>query len=137
MSPSRFTWLITPNHAEAAALAEADADDPDLLTRLAERLGGPAILLKDGHGGDPERCATACGIAGVVHTLARRVSPAPTRAAPAAPSPPRSPAAWPAVARCCTRSRPAWPGSTRSARWTHPGSDGRPHLPDAGPPLPA
>ena len=65
------TWLLTPNRPEAAALAEADADDPDLVARLAERLRGPALLLKDGHGGDPERVCDHLWVAGVVHTFSR------------------------------------------------------------------
>ena len=131
------TWLITPNRAEAAALADADADDPDLLARLAERLRGPALLLKDGHGGDPERVCDRLWVAGVVHTFRRQRQPGPD---------PRGTGCALSTAIACglARGRPPqhavaaginWLDAVRA--WTHPGSDGRPHLPDAGPPLPA
>jgi len=135
MSPR--TWLITPNRPEAAALAGAEPDDPDLLARLAERLGGPALLLKDGHGGDPERVRDRLWSDGVVHTFTRLRQPGPD---------PRGTGCALATAIACglARGRPllhavaagiTWLDAVRT--WTHPGCDGRPHLPDAGPPLPA
>lgn len=137
MSPvTRSRWLICPNHAEAAALAEADADDPDLLVRLVESLGGPAILLKD-DGRDPLKVRDRLWQDGTVYALARPRQPGPD---------PRGTGCALATAIACglARGRPlrhavaagvAWLDAVRS--WTHAGPDGRPHLPDAGPPLPA
>jgi len=129
-------WLICPNHAEAAALAEVAVEDPDLLARLAERLGGMAILLKDG-GGDPAKVRDRLWHDGKVYALAR-----PRQSGPD----PRGTGCALATAIACglARGRPlqhavavgvTWLDAVRS--WTNPGPDGRPHLPDAGPPLPA
>jgi hydroxymethylpyrimidine/phosphomethylpyrimidine kinase len=134
MSPT--SWLITPNRAEAAELAGVDAADPDLLARLAERLGGAALLLKDGHGSDPERVRDRLWLSGAVYALSRPRQPGPD---------PRGTGCALATAIACglARGRPlrhavaagvAWLDAVRG--WTHPGPDGRPHLPDAGPPLP-
>lgn len=129
-------WLICPNHAEAAALAGTDVDDLDLLARLAERLGGAAILLKD-DGRDPAKVRDRLWQDGKVYALARPRQPGPD---------PRGTGCALATAIACglARGRPlrhavgvgvAWLDAVRG--WTHPGPDGRPHLPDAGPPLPA
>ena len=131
------TWLITPNRLEAAAIADADAADPDLVARLAERLRGPALLVKDGHGGDSERVCDHLWVAGIVHTFTRLRQPGPD---------PRGTGCALSTAIACSlaRGRPqlhavaagiTWLDAVRA--WTHPGSDGRPHLPDVGPPLPA
>ena len=137
MSPAPGSrWLICPNHAEAAALAGLEADDPELLPRLAERLGGPAVLLKDG-GGDPAKVRDRLWHDGKIYALARPRQPGPD---------PRGTGCALATAIACglARGRPlqhavavgvAWLDAVRG--WTHPGPDGRPHLPDAGPPLPA
>jgi hydroxymethylpyrimidine/phosphomethylpyrimidine kinase len=135
MSPG--TWLITPNRGEAAALAGVADDDPDLLARISEALGGAAVLLKDGHGGDSERVRDRLANKGVVHTLGRKRQPGPD---------PRGTGCALATAIACGLARGrtllqavaagvAWLDAVRG--WTHPGPDGRPHLPDAGPPLPA
>jgi hydroxymethylpyrimidine/phosphomethylpyrimidine kinase len=137
MSSRTGHWLLTPNRAEAAALAGAAPDDPDLLARLAERLPGPALLLKDGHGEDATRVRDRLAISGVVYTLARPRQPGPD---------PRGTGCALATAIACglARGRPlrhavsvgvAWLDAVRG--WTNPGPDGRAHLPDAGPPLPA
>ena len=134
---SRETWVITPNRAEAAALAGTDAEDPALLTRLGERLGRAAILLKDGPGAAPGRIHDLLWIGGRVVPLAR-----PRVAGPD----PRGTGCALATAIACglARGRPvphavaaavAWLDIVRA--WTYPGPDGRPHLPEAGPPLPA
>ncbi len=68
---SQETWIVTPNRREAAALADADPADPDLLARLAARLGRAAVLLKDGHGDDPEVVRDRIWLSGQVHTFAR------------------------------------------------------------------
>jgi len=137
MSSQTGRWLVTPNRAEAAALAGVAADDPDLLARLADRLAGPALLLKDGHGDDSKRVRDRLWISGVVYSLARPRQPGPD---------PRGTGCALATAIACglARGRPlrhavavgvAWLDAVRG--WTNPGPDGRPHLPDAGPPLPA
>ncbi len=137
MSSGTAHWLITPNRAEAAVLAQAAPDDPDLLARLAERLAGPALLLKDGHSEDATRVRDRLWISGVAYSLARPRQPGPD---------PRGTGCALATAIACglARGRPlrhavavgvAWLDAVRG--WTHPGPDGRPHLPDAGPPLPA
>lgn len=129
-------WLICPNRAEAAALAEVDADDPDLLARLVDSLGGPAILLKD-DGRDLLQVCDHLWQDGKVYALARPRQPGPD---------PRGTGCALATAIACglARGRPlrhavaagvAWLDAVRG--WTHSGPDGRPHLPDAGPPLPA
>ena len=137
MCSETHRWLITPNRAEAAALAGVAADDPDLLARLADRLAGPALLLKDSHGDEPGRVRDRLWIAGVVYTLARARQPGPD---------PRGTGCALATAIACGLARGrtlrqavaagvSWLDAVRG--WTHPGADGRPHLPDAGPPLPA
>lgn len=137
MSSELGRWLITPNRTEAAALAGVEPGDPDLLARLAERLAGPALLLKDGHGDDPTRVRDRLWIDGTVHILARKRQPG---------ADPRGTGCALATAIACglARGRPllhavavgvAWLDAVRG--WAHPGPDGRPHLPDAGPPLPA
>jgi hydroxymethylpyrimidine kinase/phosphomethylpyrimidine kinase len=137
MSSQTARWLVTPNRAEAAALAGVVPDDPDLLARLAERLAGPALLLKDGHGEDATRVRDRLWTSGVVYTLARARQPGPD---------PRGTGCALATAIACglARGRPlrhavsvgvAWLDAVRG--WTNPGPDGRAHLPDAGPPLPA
>ena len=137
MSSQTHHWLVTPNRAEAAALTGVAVDDPDLLARVAERLAGPAVLLKDGHGTDPGRVRDRLWISGVVYSLARPRQPGPD---------PRGTGCALATAIACglARGRPlrhavavgvAWLDAVRG--WTNPGPDGRPHLPDAGPPLPA
>lgn len=134
---SRETWVITPNRAEAAALAEVEADDPALLERLGERLGRAAILIKDAPGAAPGRIHDLLRISGRTLPIAR-----PRLAGPD----PRGTGCALATAIACglARGRPvphavaaaiAWLDVVRA--WTHPGPDGRPHLPDAGPPLPA
>ncbi len=138
LGPQIGRWLITPNRAEAAALAGVAADDPDLLVRLAERLAGPALLLKDG-GSRPDstRVRDHLWSAGVVSTLSRPRQPG---------ADPRGTGCALATAIACGLARGrslrqavaagvAWLDAVRG--WTHPGPDGRPHLPDAGPPLPA
>lgn len=134
---SRETWVVTPNRAEAAALAGTAADDPAVLTRLGERLGRAAILLKDGPGAAPGRVHDLLWISGRVVPLAR-----PRRDGPD----PRGTGCALATAIACglARGRPvphavaaavAWLDVVRA--WTYPGPDGRPQLPEAGPPLPA
>jgi hydroxymethylpyrimidine/phosphomethylpyrimidine kinase len=134
---SRETWVVTPNRAEAAALVGADIDDPAVLPRLGERLGRAAVLLKDAPGAAPDRVHDLLWVAGRVAQLARpRV----------AGLDPRGTGCALATAIACglARGRPvphavaaavAWLDVVRA--WTHPGADGRPHLPEAGPPLPA
>ncbi|MBL9107064.1 MAG: bifunctional hydroxymethylpyrimidine kinase/phosphomethylpyrimidine kinase [Myxococcales bacterium] len=134
---SRETWLITPNRAEAAALAGTDADDPTVLVRLAARLGSAAILLKNGPGAPEGRVHDLLWHAGQVLQLSRPRDPGPD---------PRGTGCALATAIACGLARGrtlpqavasavAWLDVVRA--WTHPGPDGRPHLPDAGPPLPA
>jgi hydroxymethylpyrimidine/phosphomethylpyrimidine kinase len=134
---SRDTWLITPNRAEAAALAGTDIDDPALLIRLGERLGPAAILIKDAPGAAPGRVHDLLVISGRVLQLARpRIDG----------EDPRGTGCALATAIACGLARgrtapqavaaaAAWLSVVRA--WTHPGADGRPHLPEAGPPLPA
>lgn len=130
-------WLITPNRAEAAALADAAIDDPDLLARLAERLDGPALLLKSAGTQDGSRVRDKLWISGAVYTLSRPRQPGPD---------PRGTGCALAAAIACGLARGrslrpavaagvAWLDAVRG--WTNTGPDGRPHLPDAGPPLPA
>ncbi len=137
MSSQTSGWLVTPNRAEAAAIAEAAPGDPDLLTRLAERLPGVSWLLKDGHGTAGSRVRDRLWISGAVYTLARPRQDGPD---------PRGTGCALATAIACglARGRPlrhavaagvAWLDAVRG--WSNPGPDGRPHLPDAGPPLPA
>lgn len=129
------TWLVTPNRGEAAALAGTSPDDPDLLARVAERLGRCAVLLKDGHGRDPALVRDALWIAGRVESFARPRLPGPD---------PRGTGCALATAIACglAQGRPlrpaiaaalAWLDAARQ-RWT-PGRDGKPHLPFTGPPL--
>jgi hydroxymethylpyrimidine/phosphomethylpyrimidine kinase len=134
---SRDTWLITPNRAEAAALAGTDIDDPAMLIRLGERLGPAAILIKDAPGAAPGRVHDLLVISGRVLQLARpRIDG----------EDPRGTGCALATAIACGLARgrtapqavaaaAAWLSVVRA--WTHPGADGRPHLPEAGPPLPA
>lgn len=132
---SEATWLITPNRSEAAALAGAGPDDPDLLATLAARLGRAAILLKDGHGRDPALVRDQVWLDGQVHTLARPRVPGPD---------PRGTGCALATAIACglAQGRPtlaaitaatAWLDAAR-ARWIA-GPDGRAHLPPDAPPL--
>lgn len=134
---SRETWIVTPNRAEAAALAGTDVDDPALLVRLAARVGRAAVLLKDAPGAAEGRVHDLLSSGGKVLQLARARVDGPD---------PRGTGCALATAIACglARGRPlahavasavAWLDVVRA--WTHPGSDGRPHLPDAGPPLPA
>lgn len=134
---SRETWVLTPNRAEAAALAGTAADDPAVLLRLAARLGRAAILLKDAPGAPEGRVHDLLWQGGKVLQLSRARDPGPD---------PRGTGCALATAIACglARGRPlpqavasavAWLDVVRA--WTHPGPDGRPHLPDAGPPLPA
>jgi hydroxymethylpyrimidine kinase/phosphomethylpyrimidine kinase len=132
---SRRTWVVTPNRAEAAALAGVAADDPELLARLGARLGAAAVLLKDGPGAAEGRVHDLLWVAGEAYAISR-----PRVAGPD----PRGTGCALATAIACglARGRPlphavtaavAWLDAVRP--WTHPGPDGRPHLPDAGPPL--
>lgn len=134
---SQNTWVVTPNRAEAAALAGTDLDDPGLLIRLGERLGRAAVLIKDAPGAAPGRVHDLLCIDGKVLQLARPRSEGPD---------PRGTGCALATAIACGLARgrsiqqavaaaAAWLSVVRA--WTHPGPDGRHHLPEAGPPLPA
>jgi len=128
---SEATWLVTPNRGEAAALAGAGPDDPDLLAALAARFGRAAVLLKDGHGRDPTRVRDEVWLSGQVHTLARPRVPGPD---------PRGTGCALATAIACGLAQglaplaaieraTAWLDAART-RWIA-GPDGRPHLPRA------
>lgn len=134
---SEETWLVTPNRREAAALAGAGPDDADLLARVAARLGRAAVLLKDGHGRDPERVRDEVWLSGQVHTLDR-----PRVAGPD----PRGTGCALATAIACGLARGrdplravgdavAWLDQARTR--AVPGADGQHHLPQGAAPLPA
>ena len=74
---ARVAALVTPNVPEAAALAGARPDDPELLVRTVDALGGrTAVLLKGGHAGGVE-VRDLLWVDGATHTFAR-----PRRAGP-------------------------------------------------------
>ncbi len=65
------SWIICPNRSEAAALTGMGPADPQLLQQLAVMCGDAAILLKDGHGGDPSRVCDELWWAGHGERLSR------------------------------------------------------------------
>jgi hydroxymethylpyrimidine kinase/phosphomethylpyrimidine kinase len=73
--------VITPNRPEAAALTGLAPDDPTLPDALARRFPDAWILLKDGHGRDPDRVADLLAGGGTDqrHVFARLRQPGPDR----------------------------------------------------------
>lgn len=123
--------LVTPNRAEAIALAsEAELGGEALALAVSRRLPGVAVLLKDGHGSDPERVVDRLVIDHEVISLSRPRRPGPD---------PRGTGCALATAIAvglaegrgladAVATAVAWLDQAR-AEW-HPGPDGRAHLPD-------
>ncbi|MCB9569175.1 MAG: bifunctional hydroxymethylpyrimidine kinase/phosphomethylpyrimidine kinase [Myxococcales bacterium] len=63
--------LVTPNLAEAVALAGVEGAPGALAARIGGSLGGVACLVKGGHGGDPRRVCDHLWVAGELHEVAR------------------------------------------------------------------
>lgn len=121
--------LVTPNRIEAAALLGRQSDDLD--AALARRWPSKWVLLKDGHGGDPAEVRDR-----LLHGRERHEFPRPRQPGPD----PRGTGCALATAIAAGLARghdvPRAVGDAiawldRARRCTHPGPDGRPHLPDA------
>jgi hydroxymethylpyrimidine/phosphomethylpyrimidine kinase len=122
--------LVTPNRAEALALAASTTSDPDaLLAELSDALAPAAVLLKDGHGSDPERVCDRLWAAGVVHRFERPrrpgLDPRGTGCALATAIACRLAEGTPLTEACAQAI--AWLDDARTR--TIEGPDGRPHLP--------
>ena len=122
--------VITPNRSEAAQLSGLSADDPRLVDALAERWPDAWVLLKDGHGGDPDEVCDHLAYGGERHRFARARRPGPD---------PRGTGCALATAIAAglasrlsvheaVRDAIAWLDVERTR--ARPGPDGRPHLPD-------
>jgi hydroxymethylpyrimidine/phosphomethylpyrimidine kinase len=119
--------LVTPNRAEARALLGDTNGDAALVAAVA-RLGGVAVLVKDGYGGDPESVCDRLVHRGRCVEFRRERRPGPD---------PRGTGCALATAIACAMARGAelehacaeaiaWLDDARTR--THLGPDGKPHL---------
>jgi hydroxymethylpyrimidine/phosphomethylpyrimidine kinase len=130
--------LLTPNRDEALALLEASPTAPggssiaapELADALGRRFLATAILLKDGHGSDPTRVVDRLivGPRVVPHARPRLPGPDPRGTGCALAT---------AIATRLAQAAPLDEAVTDAIAWldqertrSHPGPDGRAHLPD-------
>ncbi|HET6582986.1 MAG TPA: PfkB family carbohydrate kinase [Nannocystaceae bacterium] len=126
---SSVATLITPNLGEALALARVAHLDPDaLIAAVASECAPAAVLLKGGHGDDPQRVIDRLWWRGAIHHIERARVPGPD---------PRGTGCALATAIACELARGAEivTACERAIAWlddarnrTVPGPDGRPHL---------
>lgn len=126
---ARWATLVTPNRTEARELAGTGTIDADeLLEAVAAALAPSAVLLKDGHGDDPDEVCDRLCAAGVIDRFprARRRGPDPRGTGCAlATAIACYLASGVALVEACARAI-AWLDEARTK--TVFGRDGRPHL---------
>jgi hydroxymethylpyrimidine kinase/phosphomethylpyrimidine kinase len=125
---SRST-LVTPNRPEAAALTRLSPWDEGLAEAFSAVCRAPAVLLKDGHGSDPERVVDILWDHGKCHRIERPRLPGPRVRGTGC--------ALASAISCALAAGMALEGAVRQAtKWLDrararavPGADGRLHLP--------